>query len=158
MRSRGVMHVDSEIVVPFYDVDSMDVVWHGHYVKYLEVARCALLDHIGHNYTQMKAAGYVWPVIDVQLRYVRPARFGQRLRVRAELVEWQNRLKVHYLVSDAASGERMTRASTVQVAVCLTDGEMQLVSPQIFIDAVEQSISIGHADRAHEQVSAHDRS
>ena len=158
MRSRGVMHVDSEILVPFYDVDSMDVVWHGHYVKYLEVARCALLDLIGLNYTQMKAAGYVWPVIDVQLRYVRPARFGQRLRVRAELVEWQNRLKIHYLVSDAASGERMTRASTVQVAVRLADGEMQLVSPQIFIDAVEQSISIGHADRAHEQVSAHDRS
>ncbi len=141
MRSRGVMHVDSEIVVPFYDVDSMDVVWHGHYVKYLEVARCALLDRIGHNYTQMKAAGYVWPVIDVQLRYVRPARFGQRLYVRADLMEWQNRLKVHYLVSDANSGERMTRASTVQVAVRLADGEMQLVSPPCFTDAVERCIS-----------------
>lgn len=138
MRTRGALHVDSEIVVPFYDVDSMDVVWHGHYVKYLEVARCALLDHIGYNYTQMKADGFMWPVIDVQLRYVRPARFGQRLRVCASLVEWQNRLKVHYLVSDAASGERMTRASTVQVAVRLADGDMQLVSPPRFVKAVEQ--------------------
>lgn len=140
MRTRGALHVDSEMVVPFYDVDSMAVVWHGHYVKYLEVARCALLDHIGYNYTQMKAAGYAWPVIDMQLRYARSAHFGQRLRIRAELVEWQNRLKLHYLVSDAASGERMTRASTVQVAVRLADGEMQLVSPQTFIDAVERHL------------------
>jgi acyl-CoA thioesterase FadM len=35
-----------------FDVDTMNVVWHGHYVKYLEVARCALLDKIGHNYTR----------------------------------------------------------------------------------------------------------
>lgn len=141
MRSRGVLQVDTEVTVPFFDVDSMDVVWHGHYVKYLEIARCALLDRIGHNYAQMKAAGYVWPVIDLQLRYARAARFGQRLVVRADLVEWENRLKIHYLISDAASGERLTRASTVQVAVRLADGVMQLVSPACFTDAVESRIS-----------------
>ncbi len=141
MRSRGVLHAEVEVVVPFFDVDSMEVVWHGHYVKYLEIARCALLDRIGHNYAQMKAAGYVWPVIDVQLRYARAARFGQRLRIRADLVEWENRLKIHYLITDAASGERVTRASTVQVAVRLADGVMQLVSPPVLVSAVETCIS-----------------
>ena len=126
MRTRGVLHVETEVLVPFFDIDSMDVVWHGHYVKYLEIARCALLDRLGHNYAQMKTAGYVWPVIDLQLRYVRAARFGQRLRVRADLAEWKNRLKIHYLLSDAESGERLTRASTVQVAVNIADGAMQL--------------------------------
>jgi len=141
MRSRGVLHVEVEVVVPFFDVDPMDVVWHGHYVKYLEIARCALLDRIGHNYAQMKAAGYVWPVIDLQLRYARAARFGQRITVRADLVEWENRLKIHYLIADAASGERLTRASTVQVAVRLDDGAMQLVSPPALVNAVEACIS-----------------
>lgn len=144
MRSRGVLHADVEVVVPFFDVDSMDVVWHGHYVKYLEIARCALLDRIGHNYAQMKAAGYVWPVIDVQLRYARAARFGQGLVVRADLVEWENRLKIHYLIADAASGERLTRASTVQVAVSLADGAMQLVSPAAMIEAIARCISGDH--------------
>lgn len=60
MRTNDVLHKIVEIVVPFFDIDSMDVVWHGHYVKYLEVARCALLDDIGHNYTQMKDSGYAW--------------------------------------------------------------------------------------------------
>jgi len=138
MRSAGVFHVDSEVLVPFFDVDSMDVVWHGHYVKYLEVARCALLDRLGHNYTQMRDSGYAWPVIDLQLRYVRGAVFGQRLNVRASLVEWENRLKINYLISDAATGERMTRASSVQVAVEIASREMQLASPAVFTDAVRK--------------------
>jgi len=141
MRSPGVFHVDTEIVVPFFDVDSMDVVWHGHYVKYLEVARCALLDRFGHTYTHMRDAGYAWPVIDMQLRYMRGATFGQRLSVRAGLVEWENRLKIHYLISDAATGERMTRASTVQVAVCMASHEMQLASPKVFTDAIERGLA-----------------
>ena len=143
MRASGVFKTTTDVVVPFFDVDSMDVVWHGHYVKYLEIARCALLDALGHNYTQMKDAGYVWPVIDLQLRYVRAARFGQRLHVHAELIEWQNRLKLHYLICDAQSGERMTRASTIQVAVKTSNGEMQLVSPQVFIDVVEHALQHG---------------
>jgi acyl-CoA thioester hydrolase len=38
---------ETEFTVEFYDVDSMEIVWHGNYVKYLEKARCVLLDHIG---------------------------------------------------------------------------------------------------------------
>ena len=136
MRSKGVLHVDPEILVPCFDIDTMHVVWHGHYVKYLEVARCALLEHLGHTYTQMLEAGYAWPVIDMQLRYVRGATFGQRINVRASLVEWENRLKINYLITDLATGERLTRASTVQVAVEIASREMQMASPACFTDAV----------------------
>ncbi|TDV66053.1 thioesterase family protein [Pseudomonas sp. LP_7_YM] len=140
MRSKGVIHEDTEVLVPFFDVDTMHVVWHGHYVKYLEVARCALLDKLGHNYTQMLDSGYGWPVIDLQLRYVRGAVFGQRINVRASLVEWENRLKIDYLITDIDTGERLTRASTVQVAVAIESREMQLVSPSVFVEAVEKAL------------------
>ena len=58
----------------------------------------------------------------------------------ADLVEWENRLKIHYLISDTASGERMTRGSSVQVAVEIASREMQLASPKVFIDAVQRVI------------------
>ena len=141
MRSKGVLHIDTQILVPFFDVDTMHVVWHGHYIKYLEVARCALLDKIGHNYTAMVESGYAWPVIDLQLRYVRGAVFGQKLNVRANLVEWENRLKINYLITDAATGERLTRACTVQVAVRIADREMQLASPKCLIDAIAKVLA-----------------
>ena len=79
-------------------------------------------------------------MIDMQLRYVRGATFGQTINVRASLVEWENRLKVNYLITDRASGERLTRASTVQVAVEIASREMQLASPKVFTDAVERAL------------------
>jgi len=55
-------------------------------------------------------------------------------------MEWENRLKVNYLITDRTSGERLTRASTVQVAVQIASREMQLASPTVFIDAVERAL------------------
>jgi acyl-CoA thioester hydrolase len=100
-------------------------------VKYLEVARCALLDSIGYNYEQMRASGYVWPIIEMNLRYAAAAKFGQRLLLRAEIVEWENRLRIDYLILDAASGKRLNRATTTQVAVDIASGEMCFVSPPV---------------------------
>ena len=39
--------------VEFYDVDTMGVVWHGNYIKYMEAVRCVLLDKIGYGYSEM---------------------------------------------------------------------------------------------------------
>jgi len=89
----------------------------------------------------MRDSGYAWPVIDLQVRYVRGAQFGQRIIVRADLVEWESRLKINYLISDAETGERMTRGSTVQVAVEIATREMQFASPQVFIDAVQKALA-----------------
>lgn len=122
-----------DIQVQFFDLDPMEIVWHGNYVKYLEVARCALLDKISYNYIEMKNSGYAWPIIDMQLRYVGPAIFGQSLRLRAEIVEWENRLKINYLISDALTGKRINRASTTQVAVDIATGEMCFVSPPVLL-------------------------
>jgi acyl-CoA thioester hydrolase len=123
-----------EMQVQFFDLDPMHIVWHGNYVKYYEVVRCALLDQIDYNYEKMKASGYAWPVIDMNLRYVAPATFGQRLLLRAEIVEWENRLKIEYMITDAASGKRLNKGSTTQVAVDIDSGEMCFVSPAILFD------------------------
>jgi acyl-CoA thioester hydrolase len=136
MRARGIHSAEIIVRVPFFDVDPMQIVWHGHYVKYLEQARCALLDSIGYGYAAMQASGYSFPVIDLQLRYMKSAVFDQSLRVRAELVEWANRLKINYLIRDADSGARLTRGSTVQVAIDLATGEMRMVSPAALCAAV----------------------
>lgn len=123
-----------ETQVQFFDLDPMQIVWHGNYVKYLEVARCALFDKIGYNYEQMRASGYMWPIIEMNLRYAGPATFGQRLLLRAEIVEWENRLRLDYLILDAASGKRLNRATTTQVAVDIHSGEMCFVSPPILFE------------------------
>jgi acyl-CoA thioester hydrolase len=123
-----------ETQVQFYDLDPMEIVWHGNYAKFLELARCALLDKIDYNYAQMKASGYAWPVIDMHIRYLQPAAFGERITVRAELVEWENRLKLQYLITNSATGLRLTKASTVQVAVEIAGRQMCLASPAVLFE------------------------
>ena len=123
-----------ELQVQFYDIDPMEVVWHGHYVKYLEIVRGVLLDSIDYNYAQMKASGYLWPVIDLHLRYAASAIYRQRLKLRAEIVEWENRLKISYLITDAATGRRLARATTTQVAVEIASREMCFVSPPVLFE------------------------
>ncbi|QRX83019.1 thioesterase family protein [Glaciimonas sp. PAMC28666] len=117
--------------IQFYDLDPMEIVWHGNYIKYMEQARCALLDSIAYNYSEMKESGYAWPVIDLHLRYVHPATFGQCITVRASVVEWENRLKIDYLITDRASGQRLTKGTTTQVAVAIATREMCFASPAV---------------------------
>jgi acyl-CoA thioester hydrolase len=126
-----VLSADTVLTIPFHDVDSAQVVWHGHYAKYLEIARARLLDRIDYNYPQMTASGYFWPVIEMNLRYIAPLRFQQEIRVTATLKEWEHRLRVEYVIRDAATGKRLTKASTTQVAVSLDTGEMLLASPSV---------------------------
>lgn len=126
---RPLPRCETELTIPFHDVDMMEVAWHGHYVRYLEVARCALLDTIDYNYPQMRASGFAWPVIDLRLRYAAPALFAQRIAIEARLSEWEHRLKIDYTIRDAETRRRLTRAWSVQVAVGLDDQEMRLASP-----------------------------
>ena len=132
------LSAEAEIEVPFFDVDPMRVVWHGHYVKYFEVARCALLRRIDYDYPQMQESGYLWPVVEIHLRYARPARYGQRVTAQARLLEYENRLKIGYVISDRATGERLTKGWSLQVAVDATTQELQFVSPQVLIDKVRK--------------------
>lgn len=120
-----------DVVPAFFDIDPMDIVWHGHYVKYLELARSALLARFQYDYTGMRDSGYAWPIVDMRLKYVRPAQLGQPLKVRAEIVEWENRLRIEYLIRDARTGKKLNKASTIQVAVDMATREMCYVCPPV---------------------------
>ncbi len=120
----------------FYDLDPMQVVWHGNYPRFLEEARCALLDRIGYNYPEMESSGYLWPIVDLRIKYVRAIRFGQEIRVVATLAEYENRLRIDYRILDAVSGEVLTKAQTTQVAVEAASGDLCLESPPALVERV----------------------
>ncbi len=120
--------------IQFYDLDPLQVVWHGNYAKYFEQARCAVLDQIDYNYLRMKESGYAWPIIDMQVRYLQPITFRQEIVVRASIVEWEHRLTLRYLIRDTATGRRLTKGSTMQVAVDIASQLMCLQSPPVLFE------------------------
>ena len=123
-----------EIQIPFYDVDPMEIVWHGNYIKYFEKARCQLLDMIDYNYLQMQESGFAWPVIDVRVRYVKSAHFMQTIVVQAKLVECEYGIRVNFLITDKQDGTKLSTGYSKQVAVNLKTKEMCLLSPKILHD------------------------
>lgn len=122
------------VEVPFHDVDMMGVAWHGHYAKYCEIARCALLDTFGYNYREMEESGFSWPVIELKLRYAHPARMGQKIRIKATLREVELHLKIEYLITDAESGSRLSKGHTIMVPVDLETEKMLFGSPPILYE------------------------
>lgn len=125
---------EAELHVPFHDVDLMGIVWHGHYVKYFEIARCRLFDQIEYNYAQMKESGYTWPIVDMHVRYVAPCVFRQNIVVLARIAEYEYRLKINYEIRDKESGQCLTKGHTVQVAVDIDRNEMCLGSPRVLYE------------------------
>ncbi len=122
------------IKVPFYDLDPMKVVWHGNYVKYFEQVRCELLDKFNFGYVEIQKSGYIWPIVDMRIKYVNSASFGQMIRCTASITEYINCLKIAYSINCAESGERLTKGHTVQVAVNIETGGMELASPKLLLE------------------------
>ena len=130
-----------DIKVPFFDTDPMRIVWHGNYVKYIEEARCCLLDKIDYNYSTMELSGYNWPIVDIRLKYVAPARFDKIIRVYAHLVEIESRLKIEYEIYDLSTKQILSKAYTVQVAVSIETEEMQFESPSILANKLKEYVN-----------------
>jgi acyl-CoA thioester hydrolase len=139
--NKSLHHTSVDIEIPFHDVDMMEIVWHGHYAKYFEIARCALLEKIEYNYPQMRDSGYAWPVIDLRIRYAKPAVFGQIITVTCCCVEWENRLKIDYLIIDKHTGLRLTKGYSIQVAVNMSSKEMCFESPAVLFEKLDVPVS-----------------
>jgi acyl-CoA thioester hydrolase len=131
---------EADFRVEFYDVDSMRVAWHGSYPRFFELGRCALLDKIGYGYDEMEASGYSWPVVDMRIKYLRPLLFKQRARVRATLIDYENRIHLGFLIYDPATREEFTKGSSVQMAIDMKKSESLFACPECFLSLVRAAL------------------
>ncbi|MDT8447408.1 MAG: thioesterase family protein [bacterium] len=115
--------------VPFHDVDSMSIVWHGHYFKYFELARTALMRQLNYDTPEMIASGYSWPVVESHCQYRHPLRLGQSFEVRAEVSGYESRLEISYQIHSA--GQLVAKGFTAQAAVAMPAAELCLVTPEV---------------------------
>ena len=125
------MKFESEtyITVQFYDLDPMNVVWHGNYIKYMETARCELLAKIGYDYDDMRRDGVAYPVATMDLKFIKPCTFNQKLKVLTSVEEIEPCLIIKYLILDAESGEKLFKAKTMQICIDMMTKESLYSAP-----------------------------
>jgi len=141
MKSNVILSTTINIEVPFHDCDPMHIVWHGNYPRYFEVARCQLLRLFNYDYLDMVDSGFSWPIIDMRVKYVGSAKFAQHITVKADLVEYEHRLKINYLITDRDSGAKLTKGFTIQAAIDMEKNELQLESPPILFKKLSPFLS-----------------
>ncbi len=121
--------VSVELEVPFHDVDVLEVVWHGHYPKYLEAARTALLRSRRLDAPDMRVLGYRFLVAESHTRHVGPMRYGDRIRVTAWFRDVENRLDIAYEVENVTRAHRCAQATTLLVTTT-REGTLCLATPE----------------------------
>lgn len=75
-----------ELDVRYYETDGQGVVHHANYFKYFELARVEMLKAMGHDYADLERDGVFLVVHSVGCKFMRPARFGDTLRIVTEVV------------------------------------------------------------------------
>jgi len=134
--------ISAEVVIriQFYDLDPMRIVWHGNYPRLLEQARAALFEKISFGYREMSDSGFAWPIVDLLIKYVRPINPLQTIKVTATLIEYENRLKTNYIITDLETDEILTRAHTIQVTVDRASNELCLETPAAVVEKVRRAL------------------
>ena len=122
------MTVSIPFEIPFHDVDSLGVVWHGRHYKYFELVRTALYRSMKLDVGDIEQIGYVFPVIESFCRYRRVLKYGQQIILDADLREYEYYILIEYRIIDADSGTQVANGYTKQ-AVCDRSGQLQLGVP-----------------------------
>lgn len=121
---------ETKLTVQFYDLDPLNVVWHGNYVKYLETARCDLLDKLGYDYEDMKRDNVAYPVATMDLKFIKPCVFNQKLRVVTSIEEIEPSLIMKYTIYDDETGEKLFKARSMQICIDKTTNESIYSAPE----------------------------
>ena len=119
-----------EFKAEFFDADPMGVMWHGNYIKYLEMARCRLLDELNFNYIKMQNRGFALPIIKMDLKYINPIYFNDDFIVEIRLVECDITLKFNYILL-SKDNQIIAKASTTQVAVTLNKETLYAIPDEL---------------------------
>src|SRR5215471_16826613 len=77
----------TQLRVRYAETDQMNVVYYGNYAQYFEVGRVESIRQLGYTYKDMEASGVIMPVVEMYVRYLRPATYDDLLTVKTKLRE-----------------------------------------------------------------------
>ena len=133
--NRRLRETSIEHEVPFHDVDLTNRVWHGHYYKYLELARTALFRSSGLDDDALVPGQFSLYVIETRCRYVFPLRYRDRMRVSAWFRDVEHRLAIGYEVTKLSEERRSARGLTI-LATLDRKGRMLMETPREIISRI----------------------
>lgn len=92
--------------VNYYETDKMGITHHSNYVRWMEEARIAFLEHLGCGYAQLEAEGLTSPVLAVECQYKRPTTFNDEIKIGVSVEKYNGiRITFGYEIVKTATNE-----------------------------------------------------
>jgi len=121
-----------QIRVRFNEVDSLGIVWHGHYVKYFEEGREAFGRKFGLTYLDAKHHGYATPIVKTVLEHQLPLRYGEIANIETTYVNTRAaKLMFSYNIKNE-EGKTVCTGETIQVFTSFETSDMALNLPEFY--------------------------
>ena len=119
--------------VRFSEVDSMAVVWHGEYVRYMEDGREAFGRQYGIGYTDIRDAGYVVPIVELDVQYKQFLKYGESAIVETRYIRTDAaKILFEYIIFRESDETVVATGSSVQVFVNKATGLLELNNPDFY--------------------------
>ncbi|MGJ8591519.1 MAG: acyl-CoA thioesterase [Aquaticitalea sp.] len=126
------LSISHQISVRFNEVDSLGIVWHGHYISYFEEAREAFGKQFGISYLDIKKEGFAVPIVRTSTEQLRPLKYGDMMTVEVSFINTRAaKIIFNYRIKNEA-GEIICKGETVQVFTAVDTGDMSLSNPEFF--------------------------
>ncbi len=124
----------TSIKVRFSEVDLMQIVWHGEYVKYFEDGREAFgREYAGLGYMDFYDSGYLAPIVDLQVEYKKSLKCNDQAVVETRYIATEAaKIIFEYIITRKSDNEVVATGRTVQVFVDKA-GELMLTSPEFYL-------------------------
>jgi acyl-CoA thioester hydrolase len=124
----------TETRVRFSEIDSMAVVWHGNYLKYLEDGRESFGRQYELGYYDVFDYGFTIPVVKLDISYTQHTRYNDSLIIETQFVNSEAaKIIFDYKIYRKSDNALVVKARSIQVFVN-SSGELQLTNPEFFID------------------------
>lgn len=130
---------DLELRVRYAETDQMRYVYYGHYAQYFEMGRTDLIRSLGITYREMEEDwGVMLPVRELKVRYWKPARYDDLLRVVSRISQEPKAsiLIEHEIYRKEATGESLLVTGTVELVFVDRQSMRPIRAPQAFLDAL----------------------
>jgi len=87
-----------DLRVRYQETDQMGVVYHANYLNWFEVARTEWIRMLGIPYSSIERKGLLLPVVDAELKFIKPAKYDDVVRIFTEVTEYSHvRISFAYL-------------------------------------------------------------
>jgi acyl-CoA thioester hydrolase len=131
MSDKPGLSYETEHRVAFYDLDPMQIVWHGNYFNYFEDARRALFADRGIDFHEFYTRSQcLFPIIRTASKHIYPLRYGDEFTCKATLLEAKTKIVVDFEIRLKADRKLCTRGRTEQVAVKAPEMEIMFNIPE----------------------------